>query len=79
MVGVAEKGQESMAKLIAHWVIADRLYCADDKIRPVSGVGGDVIAQCPVCFGQAARIRERSWKIRTEPLSDYIDRLFKEK
>jgi hypothetical protein len=39
---------------------------------------GDRIAQCPVCFGRNADIRERTWRTQTEPLSDYIDRLFKE-
>lgn len=68
-----------MKRLVAHWTINDRLYCADGKIFPVKPSSGDVIAQCPVCFGQGANIRERTWLTKTEPVSDYIDRLFKEK
>lgn len=67
-----------MAKLVAHWAVGGRLYCADDSISPVIPLGGDRIAQCPVCFGRNADIRERTWRTQTEPLSDYIDRLFKE-
>ena len=68
-----------MAKLIAHWVLGDRLYCADSEIHLVGGHAGDKVAQCPVCFDRdRPHMPLAVTGIRTESLDDYINRLFGE-
>jgi len=68
-----------MAKLIAHWVLGDGLYCVDSKIIPATANHGDKVAQCPVCFDKDRPYQPQAVSVvRTESLDDYINRLFGE-